>query len=133
MVNFQDQGTVATPATDIVRIIILEARYNARLAIELFLKQKSQGIDPSTADMQSRIWAYWTELRSGMLRREKTRKDEINLIDESFQKSDLTAEELFNIFNHLNDILDELKLTQIDSRELYDMTRPEKENRVKNL
>ena len=136
MVDFNNETTIARSATEVVSILILEARKYAQDAGEVYIKAKLQGTEPNTAVLQSRIWTLWNEVRPTLKRRAKNDPEKlltINTINESIKNDELEYDDLIQILDMINDELDDWRLTRIDGREAIDRTRVENENKAKNL
>ena len=129
MVDFNNETTVTRPAADIIRVLILQRRNDVIDSFEFFRKSKANNIQSSTAIIQSRLFALFLELQAAFKRRYKE-ADYTRLLKriESSQYADL-----YDAFLTMNEELDKLKLTQIDTGKVYDSTRVEEENKAKNL
>lgn len=129
MVDFDSEVTVSTPATDIVKILILQARANLFESIEAWKRDEAQNIDRgSEAVAKARLNTLFMELQ-GVLKRKMDEKDY-----ESLKKDCNSGENLLKRTYELNEFIDEkLKITQIDTRKQYDRTRVEEENEEKGL
>ena len=135
MVNFNNESNVAQSASEIMRIIILEARYNTREAIEAHLKLPRE-TEPDTRIIRARLWSFYAELRSALLRRNKQDEETINNIKQignELTQNETDINSLLSIFYNLSDELDTWKLTVIDNREQYDTTNAGAEDEAKNL
>jgi hypothetical protein len=136
VVDFNAETTVAQPAIDITRILLLEARNNAREAIEVYQKAAHAGTDPDTGVMQARVWSFWSEMRSALYRRYKKKEETIRTFDTinyQLRHEDLEAERIIDIFERLNDELDDWKFTRLDGHEVIDTLHMENENKAKRL
>ncbi len=129
MVNFNNESTISTPAVDIVRILILEARVNVLEAIE-----KGNRLEFSNADdlltVSARLMTLYYNIEGTILRRIKTPKEKEELI-KNITSTD--KKKVLEAFVKINLLLDELKLTRIDGKVVYDSTRVETENTAKDL
>lgn len=134
MVDFNNDATSAMPAIDIVRVIILEAKYNAREAIEQYLTNPN--VDNGRQVLQARVWSFWSEMSSALYRRYANDKDMLETlkeIDDELRTTSMEGQNVIDIYNHLNAELDKIGLTKIDIRENIDTTSWEAENKAKGL
>lgn len=131
MVDFNNENTVSTPATDIVRVLILERRYNLMEVIEAVHKEEALGIDTAsqTAVVKARLLSFYYEIAEALPR--QMTEEEITLLEKQLRSEKF--EELLKAFRILNRVLDKLKLTRIDTKSVYDPTNVEEENKKKNL
>lgn len=129
MVDFDDGATIGTPAVDVVRILILQRRYDLFEAWEQYKKQNHQGVDSDISVVRARLNTFFLELQA-MLERKLNKKDYAELYKKVNSKKE---EEILEAIKLLNQQLDKLQLTKIDTRRVYDSTRVEKENKSKGL
>lgn len=136
MVDFNAETTVATPATDITRILILQYRDNAQGAIEAYIKARISGTDPPTSNLQSNVWSFWSQMKSALLRRHADNPAmiaDLERTNNELRSTDMAAQDLIDIFDSLNDELDDWRLTRVDGRDVIDTLHVENENRAKKL
>ena len=127
MVDFNDSATIATPAHDIVRVLILQARANFMDAWEYHNKLRGQGSSGNIDLVRARLRTLFYELQPG-LKRKNEGEGYDSLYKQIKEKMDEnTIEELFIKFNMY---LDEIKLTRIDVRPNSDRTRWEEDNKA---
>lgn len=129
MVDFDNESTITTPASEIVKILILQRRYDLFEAVEKFQKQKAVGTDPDISLLKSRLYTLYLEVQSALKR--KLKKEDYNILREKILSDSETT--LFEAVDSINDFLDSIRLTVIDTRKVYDSTRVETENRAKGL
>jgi len=129
MVDFNNETTISTPAGDVIKILILQRRYDLFESLEAYNKQRGQGTDPNIGGVSARLYTFWLELEAMLKRRLKAEEYETlyqNVI------SDKEANIILAI-NTINAQLDFIKLTKIDERQVYESHRAEKENKVKSM
>jgi len=129
MVDFNNETTISTPAGDVIKILILQRRYDLFESLEAYNKQRGQGTDPNIGGVSARLYTFWLELEAMLKRRLKAEEYETlyqNVI------SDKEANIILAI-NTINAQLDFIKLTKIDERQVYESHRAEKENKVKGM
>jgi len=64
MVNFNSEGTVTTPPSDVLKILILEKRESALEAINLFQVEAFNGRNPRQNYIRASLYALWCELQA---------------------------------------------------------------------
>ena len=134
MVDFNSETTSAMPAIDIVRIIILESKYNAREAIEQFLTNPH--IDNGRQVLQARVWSFWSEMSAALYRRYAKNEEKLETlheIDDDLRNTNMDGQAVIDVYNELNAELDKIGLTKIDIREDIDRTRWEESNKAKGI
>ena len=131
MVDFNNEATVSTPASDIVRILILERRYNLMEAIERRILNDSMAIEAGQdlAVIKARLYSFYFEICEVIPRRMKIEEKE--QLEKDIQANDFAA--VMRAFRSLNSLLDTIKLTRIDTKKVYDPTLVEDENKEKGL
>lgn len=129
MVDFHNEATVATPAADIVRVLILQRRNDLIESIEYYSKTTYASIQGSIAPVRARLLSLFLEIR-GLLSR-RMDKSYFEKIPSIIEKADYDG--LLDLTFKINEILDEVKLTRIDEKRVYDKNRTEEENKVKGL
>lgn len=129
MVDFNAETTVGTPASDVIRILILQRRADLFEAWEHYKKQGFQGIDSSLAVVRARLFTLWLELQAGLKRRLKD--PEYKAIEKLIKSDD--EQDIMQAIYTLNEELDKIKLTQIDTKKQYDKTRVESEHKQRRM
>lgn len=131
MVDFNNSETIGTPALDIVRVLVLERRFNVMEALEEYKKVKLLGVDELSkeiASVQSRLMSFYLEIQEATVRH-LTEEEEKSVIEALDSKN---FAELFEAFKILNTLLDKLTITKLDTRQaLPPMSRPELRNQAK--
>ena len=129
MVDWDNETTVGTPATDVQRISILQRRYELIEAYEEYVKKKLSGVGASFSIVQARLRSLFIELQAALKRRYKKEVyDEMKLI---CWKESITEEELVKVLFQINEELDTIQLIKIDTQKVYNSSRVEQENKVK--
>lgn len=129
MVDFESERTVGTPASDIVRILILQRRADLFEAWEKYKKQSYMNVQADLSVVRARLYTFFLELQAGFKRRMKEKdykkiKSQISSEDE---------EEVLAAIYFMNEELDKLKLIRIDTKKSYDKTRVEAEHKIKKM
>jgi len=132
MVDFNNETTIGTSAWDIVRVLILQRRNDLIEAIEYYNKLECRNTDGDLSIVQARLHSLFNELQASLKRRWNGPKDTRykDLIDKI--KSD-KFKDIIDAFYILNEYLDEINLTRIDTRKQYDGSRVEEENKERGL
>jgi hypothetical protein len=129
MVNFNNDTTVTTAPADIVKITRLEKRYNLFEAMEAYYKDLRAGQDTEREIIIVGVRALnlaW-ELAGELKRKGQDMKDiKTNLLSNKEELVISQAEDL-NLF------CDDIGLTRIDIKKVYDTTRVENENYEKRI
>ena len=142
MVNFENEATIGTPAVDIVRVLILQRRNDVLEAKEKLLSKEGQGFEVSTHIFRARLNTLFDEVEGALYRRYFNKQD---IIHKGVISEKTTYEWIVNklrskkisdneeAFYFLNRWLDAIHLTRIDSRDNYDTTDIEMENKTKRV
>lgn len=118
-----DNTTVGQPASEIIKILILQKRNDLIEAIEHYYKDKYISNMGDLSIIRARLTSLFVELQA-MLKR---RIPEYEVLKEKVFTSN-KEEELFSIIYQINEILDSVNLTKIDNKKVYDRMRVEEEN-----
>jgi hypothetical protein len=129
MVDFDNEATVGTPAADIVRILILQRRSDLFEALEAYRKRDYLGASSDISTVRARLNTLFLEIQGTLKRRLKEEEYKDLLIKIGSNKE----EEILGAIYFLNEYLDALKLTRIDTRKEYDKTRVEHEHKAKRM
>ena len=139
MVNFNNETTVSTPAHDIVRILILQARANVFEAFELYKKKfhNLQDAPHEKGILIARLSAWFLEHQAYLKRvaydspknKEEQKKYDQLCKDLLYNTEELSNDRIVEIIMLLNDTLDYLKLTRVDTKRVYDRTNWEEDNK----
>ena len=124
MVDFDNEATISTPAAEIVKILLLQARQNLFEAWEEYYKKMEYGTDVGLAVVKARLFSLWLEMQA-TLKRRLTEKEYNHIYRNAL--SDKQSEVLSAILR-LNEILDELQVTRLDSKRVYNRQNVEEEN-----
>ena len=130
MVDFNNEATVGTPAVDIERISILRRRYDFIEAWEDYKKQSYQGVSAGLNVVRARLFSLFLELQA-MIKRRKS--NDYNKIVETIKNKSSTETDILDIFVLINEELDAIKLTKIDTQRVYDSSNVEEENEIKGF
>lgn len=126
MVNFEAEQTVAVPASEIVKILILQRRDNALNSIIGYKRALASGSSGNISRVSEDVLALFLEIQSALKRKYKGKEEEYEKL-KSFSHS-LKFSELYESFQLINDELDKWGLTRIDNRVNYDTRRAIEEN-----
>jgi len=136
MVDFNNEATIGTPAVDIVRVLILQARENLLDSLEIYIKKTNASVDWPQDSLRSRILTLFFHLQS-YYKRTLTKTEYKDLYNKYtkvfFNSEELTKEEILDFVTSLNDTLDDLRLTRIDNKRVYDRTNIEEDNKENGL
>ena len=129
IVDFDNEATIGTPDVDIVRVLILQRRADVFEALEQYNKDNYANIQTDISVIKARLYSLFLELQGGLKRRLKA-KDYNDLVKQLDSKE---PTDVLKVILMLNEYLDSLNLTKIDTKKKYDKTRVEKEHKVKGL
>lgn len=131
MVDFNNDTTITgRSAEDILRVIIMERRYNLFDGIENYIKLHSEGnaSDHDLAIIKARCFSLFMEIEETVKRHIKDEKE----LEELYKNMNSnTYEELIKAVKTLMFVLDKVKLTRLDSKIPYDSTRVTVEDKHK--
>ena len=128
MVDFNNETTIGRPAVDVERILILQRRDAVIDAFEAYTQIDANGAGASTHIIRARIESLRLQLY-GMLRRRATKTLEV--LSKRINTDDF--ETLLSIFEEISMVLDGIRLTRIDTKEDYDTTSIEADNKHEGL
>lgn len=132
MVDFNNETTIGTPAVDVVRILILQRHSDLIEAYEVYLKQKYAKINISTAVVKARLFSLFLQLQPTIKRRYGEDIEAYNIIQKLFTNPE-GQEKIEEALYYINELLDDLRLTRIDTKKQYNSTSVEAENKAKGL
>jgi len=123
MVDFNSEGTVSSPAFNLVKILILQARANTFEALENYIQKKSYGHSTGLEVLKSRLFLWWLEMEAGIRRRNENEHTLLTKLLKSEREGDI-----FEVVYILNKECDKIQLTRIDQKAGVDRTRAELTN-----
>lgn len=138
MVDFNNETTVGTPPGEVVKIVVLERREQVIEALEKYHWTESSDQDTTHKKdiLRARIMAFWYQLQAMVKRRlAKTQAEGAPSYDDV--KEAITGakeeDELIGAYEWMNEFVDDLGLTVIDSRPKYDRSIAEDANQKKGM
>lgn len=132
MVDFNNDTTITgRSAEDILRVIIMERRYNLFDAVENYVKLDAEGnaTERDAALIKARAYALFLEIEETVKR--NLGKDEEGYAELLSCINSNKYENLLKAVRILMYILDKVKLTRLDTRRPYDQTRVATEDKEK--
>jgi hypothetical protein len=126
MVDFNKIDTVAIPPGDIVKIIILNRWWDLQEAREFYYKHKFNNINQGFSSVRVRTKTLFETLQA-TLKRKLEEKEYLDLYKLCNSKNE---EDLDNAYFKLNETLDKINLTKIDTREQVNRHRVEMSNKA---
>ena len=132
MVDFNNEVTVGTPAIDIVLVLVLQARANVFDSLELYNKQKANGIQASLSVVKARLVTWFLE-HQAYFKRSMEEGEYKTLSKDLINGSKLEYDRILEIIFFLNEKLDTLKITKLDIKKQYDRGSLEAENKAHHL
>ena len=137
MVDFNNEVTIGTPAVEVVKILLLQARANVLEVLENYNKKESQSIQTDQGLLKARLGTWYLE-HQAYLNRVLTKEEDIKKWEEIardilFNPKDLEQERIIEIITELNIVIDHLRINRIDTRKQYDRTNIETDNAENQL
>jgi len=129
MVDFNNESTIGTPATDVEKISILQRRYDLLEAYEHYRKGRMQGVNINLSVVRARLTSLFLEVQATLKRRFK--KDEYEEIKSLVFADNLEEEDFKKALFIINEELDNLRLTRVDNQKVYNSFKVEEENKIK--
>ena len=111
--DFDKEATVATPAVDVKRILMLQDRQYLKEAIGAYKKSVYSGIATDSNVIRSRLYELFLEVRAGI-------KRHIELEDYEQLKDYIDSPEINDTlaaFEVIDDWLDYIGLTKVDTKQ----------------
>lgn len=118
MVDFNNESTITTPAADVVKITILQRRYDLLDSMEMYEKMSERGVAGGVHVVKSRLWTLFRELRPLLARRGKDKKggtDSYTIILSLLEKGDFSSFD--RALALIDEELDDLGLIKIDTKQ----------------
>lgn len=131
MVDFDNEATVSVPATDVEKITILERRFNLLEALEAYFKNRFSGAQAPLSIIRARLVSLFMQVEA-MLKRQMENKKFEELKNACFGGK-IKEEELISHITTINKMLDDLRITRIDNRKVYNQFNVEEENKEKGF
>lgn len=126
-------STFAYSPDALLKVYWLQKRNNVLLAIEDYQKRKLWGSRAPTVYIYSRLDSLWRDLKPALKRRwtgkeSKKKYDELERLMKDAKKIDSMLE----AFDTMNEWLDDIGITRVDTRVKYNAENPEQENRMRS-
>jgi len=134
MVDFNNETTVTVPPSDLVKIAILQRRYDLLEAYEDYKKNKLRGANITLSIVKARLITFFLEVQACFRRRLHDKKNEPNIYEKIKTlcfNNDIIEEEVLEAIFLINEELDNMKLIVPDTAKSYDSRRVEVENKEK--
>ena len=128
MVDFNNETTIGKPPKEIVALIILEKLYNFLEADEDYIKKRLGGAAWPVATTRARLRTLFLIAYPMLKRRLKIEEFEnIRAICEDITTK-ATDKEILDSFKIISNVLDELGLTKLDDKPVFNRRRIEEAN-----
>lgn len=128
MVEFINQeGTVSTPAVNIIKILLIQKAEYIADAWEEYFKKKSHGVSIGLHLIKARVITLLIALWPYLERTGQNPKEIYNKLENGGER------EIWETTIFLNKTMDILQVTRIDLRQKYDRTDIEAENMAHGL
>ena len=129
MVDFNNDTTIGTPAVDVVRILVLQRHSDMIEAWESHLKKKYAGVQSNGTVVRARIMSLFLQIHPTIKRKLDPKDYEALVFSLKSGDEDIIEANILL----LNEVLDEVKITRIDTKKQYDKTNVETEDKMKGL
>jgi len=127
MTEFKPEDYVGKSGDDVVRINILARFWNVIESFGAYRSAISRGQGVNTYVIAGRLEELFNQIH-GMLKR-RLKPEQYTLLLNQCRKSS-NIDDLHNGFDTISIMLDEIAITRIDTREKYDSTSVETENKI---
>ena len=132
MVDFNNDTTITgRSAEDILRVIIMERRYNLFEAIENYIKLDSEDNISAReiAVVKARANSLFFEIEETVKRHLEKSPEDISILQKNLESNNY--EDLIKAVKVMMTILDKVKLTRLDTKIPYDSSRVAVEDKSK--
>lgn len=116
MVDFDNETTVATPAKDVMKIYLLQCKAYTEDIWRLWRKGDFSGIDKGLHDVRASLEQWFIVMEPMIDRHWKDQEAKIKKENISDTISKGRKEDLFNLIIDFNRLLDNTKITRLDTR-----------------
>ena len=128
MVDFNNETTIGKPPKEIVALIILEKLYNFLEADEDYIKKRLGGAAWPLATARARLRTLFLICYPMLKRRLKSELfEKVRRLCENTEAK-ATEREILEAFQTISNVLDELGLTKLDDKPVFNRTRVEEAN-----
>lgn len=128
MVNFNSEATIGVPASDIMRVLILERTEYFIDAWEDYQKMKMQNVNQGNNIVRSRLISLFLRLQATLKRRWTKTDGKFKDLEKAVMHSK-NDKEILKAFCMINEELDKIKITKIDHKRDIDQSRVEEDNK----
>jgi type I site-specific restriction-modification system R (restriction) subunit len=129
MVDFNSDATIASGPKNIINILIIQRLNDFLEAFEQARKDDLNGINPNLAISQARLQTLVYQIRA-MLKRHMRKNYKLIFKNLNNKMSLKQIEEMYIL---IDDALDRLRITRVDTRKVYDRSLAELDNIQKGL
>lgn len=132
MVDFNNDVTVGMPAVDIERVSVLQRRYEFIDSYQYYKKQRLNQVvnKQSLSNVRTSLMVFFMQMQ-GMIKRRFKEEDYKKLYDSCFESQ--KEEDIMKAFFIMNEDLDRMNLTKIDTKRAVDTSIAEEENKAAGL
>lgn len=116
--KYNELGNTTRPISELIKIEILEARYNMLESVEKYTQLNFHSSDNDLSYIKSRTFRLFLVIYRMLERNMKA--EEFNKLKENVISNDVNV--LLKAINTLNTFLEDIGLTKIDTEEIYDPT-----------
>ena len=133
MVDFNNETTITRPATDILKMTILQRRYETINALGWYAEKEESGHAQSlgTSKVRSSLLQLFYDCRSMLKNRMKA--DSFAAMEKNILENNVDSQTILELFELIDTELYSVGLTKFDTGRVYDSTSVEAENKEKGL
>jgi hypothetical protein len=128
MVDFDNETTVTRPFDEVVKIIILQRRFEAINELEEYYNKRFNHIQVTNSKVKSKIVSLYYEIKPSMDRKKPDGYDDFVKKVETIDSTD-SPKELAELLSYLSKFLDSSGLLKIDTIVKFDRTNVLESNR----
>lgn len=139
MVNFDSDSAVSTPPGDLVKIVILEARQQVTQSMEFYERSDFMKLDAQSrlAEIYGNVRHFWRQIKAMAKRRLKGAKGTIedptyDMVNKAIMGAN-NFEELDEAYDWMNEFIDDMGVTKIDSKRNYEDLDIEEANELEGV
>lgn len=129
MVDFNNDATIATPAADVVRILILQRRDYYIEATEAYEKLAIMNATADISVVKARVRALYRELYAALKR--TMSQEDFRILNTRIQSTEF--KDIDAAYEQMAEWLDKTNLIRIDTKRQYDTTIVTEEDAEKGL
>jgi hypothetical protein len=130
MVDFNNDSVSSKPPKEILNLVVIERWYNFQDSWEMYNRDKFKGVVTSLAIPRARLLSLYLVCCALLKRKLKADEyDKVVLVCTNPQVS-TTADAILDCYYLINNVLDSIELTKIDTKQTYNRLDISKSNKA---